>query len=180
MYGTGDLVRYQPDGNLEYIGRIDHQIKLRGFRIELGEIESKLLDHEAVDKAVVIIREDQPGDKRLVAYIVTDKPPESSELKAHLQTSLPAYMVPAAFVFMTALPLTPNGKLDRKALPAPEWGSENEYTAPRNDLEQQLADIWADILGIETRLVFTMISLSLVATRYWRLASSRVFAKSLI
>jgi len=148
MYGTGDLVRYRPDGNLEYIGRIDHQIKLRGFRIELGEIETALVEHPAISKAVVIIREDQPGDKRLVGYAVTEGLIDSAELHAMLAETLPAYMVPSAFVLLPELPLTPNGKLDRKALPVPQWTSSQEYVAPRNQLEMALAGIFADLLGM--------------------------------
>ena len=127
---------------------IDHQIKLRGFRIELGEIETALVEHPAVNKAVVIIREDQPGDKRLVGYIVTDSVIDSAELHALLAETLPAYMVPSAFVLLPELPLTPNGKLDRKALPVPEWTSSQEYVAPRNQLETELAGIFADLLGV--------------------------------
>jgi len=169
LYRTGDLVRYRADGNLEYIGRIDHQIKLRGFRIELGEIEASLINHPAIEKAVVIIREDQPGDKRLVAYVVTDQQLSSAEMSQHLRNNLPAYMVPGAFVLLAELPLTPNGKLDRKALPVPEQDSAQETVAPRNDLEQQLADIWCDVLGINNVGIndnfFDLGGHSLLATR---------------
>ncbi len=122
MYRTGDLGRYLPDGNIEYLGRNDDQVKIRGFRIELGEIEAKLARHEALKETVVLAREDIPGDKRLVAYFTQHSPDEAVDietLRTHLQTQLPAYMVPAAYVRLDALPLTPNGKLDRKALPAP-------------------------------------------------------------
>src|SRR6185436_484472 len=127
LYKTGDLARYREDGTIEYLGRIDQQVKLRGYRIELGEIEATLARHRAVREAVVLAREDLPGDKRLVAYVVltTDdrRPPTTAEvhssfaeeLRAFLSTHLPAYMLPAAFVFVDALPLTPGGKLDRRA-----------------------------------------------------------------
>ncbi|MBL0846043.1 AMP-binding enzyme, partial [Pseudomonas mediterranea] len=120
MYKTGDLGRYLPDGNIEYLGRNDDQVKIRGFRIELGEIEAKLAQHDAVKEAVVLAREDVPGDKRLVAYFTQAEAVDIEALRTHLQAQLPAYMVPVAYVHLDALPLTPNGKLDRKALPAPE------------------------------------------------------------
>src|SRR4029078_2007168 len=122
---TVDLGRWRPDGNIEYIGRIDHQVKIRGFRIELGEIESTLLKKSSVREAVVLAREDTPGDKRLVAYVVLNEgvsPDDmSNTLRNDLKQTLPDYMVPSAFVVMDAFPLTPNGKLDRKDLPAPEY-----------------------------------------------------------
>jgi myxalamid-type nonribosomal peptide synthetase MxaA len=155
LYRTGDRVRWRPDGQLEFLGRIDHQVKIRGFRIEPGEIEARLLLHPAVKEAAVIAREDRPGDPRLVAYCVLsategrDAMPEI--LREFLKTTLPDYMVPAAFVALERLPLTPNGKLDRKALPAPDIAGQfaQRYAAPRNDLETRLARLWAELLKIE-------------------------------
>ncbi|HEX6289615.1 MAG TPA: amino acid adenylation domain-containing protein, partial [Herpetosiphonaceae bacterium] len=192
LYRTGDLARYLPDGNVEFLGRADHQVKLRGFRIELGEIEAVLLQHPAVQEAIVVAREDASAsggraDVRLVAYIVgeeqgnkgtreqkehqtihspspmqgeragagedllpTPNPrPLAPDLRAYLQERLPAYMVPSAFVFLDALPLNANGKLDRRALPAPEWsGTEQRasFVGPRSELEEVLAEIWAELL----------------------------------
>ncbi len=154
MYKTGDLGRYLPDGNIEFLGRIDLQVKIRGFRIEPGEIESTLLRCEEVRDAVVLAREDVPGDKRLVAYVV---PKESGciavdDLRALLQMSLPEYMMPASWVFLGALPLDPNGKIDRKALPAPEATRADldvEYVAPRTPTEELLASIWAEVLKVD-------------------------------
>ncbi len=154
LYRTGDLTRFLPDGNIEYISRIDHQVKIRGFRIELGEIESVLSSHAGVDKAAVIVREDNPGDKRLVAYIISEnkETPKASSLRSHLQEKLPEYMVPSAFVFLDKLPLTPNGKLDRKALPAPDAGGielQTEYKPPHNEAERIIAAVWKDVLHVD-------------------------------
>ncbi len=152
LYRTGDLARYRPDGNLEYLGRLDHQVKIRGFRIELGEVEAALVRHPQVREVVVVAQEDTPGDKRLVGYVVGEEPaPTGEELRAQLKKVLPEYMVPAAFVFLDALPLTPNGKVDRKALPAPDVGSQlaHRYVAPRNPTEEILVGIWAEVLGAE-------------------------------
>ncbi|WP_284343867.1 thioesterase domain-containing protein, partial [Dyella mobilis] len=152
MYRSGDLARYLPDGNLVFLGRNDHQVKIRGFRIELGEIEARLAEHDAIRDAVVLAREDVPGDKRLVAYVTTEG--ENSDLaaalRAHLSARLPDYMVPSAFVQLEALPLTPNGKLDRKALPAPdgEAYARHVYEAPQGDIERILATLWEELLGI--------------------------------
>jgi amino acid adenylation domain-containing protein/non-ribosomal peptide synthase protein (TIGR01720 family) len=146
LYRTGDRVRWRADGTLEYLGRLDEQVKIRGFRIELGEIESALLDHEGVREAAVVVREDEPGDRRIVAYVVGGAPAEA--LRGHLQERLPDYMVPTAFVAVDALPLTPNGKLDRKALPAPTYATA-EFVAPRTPVEAALARIWADVLRLE-------------------------------
>ncbi|WP_425274976.1 amino acid adenylation domain-containing protein [Pseudomonas corrugata] len=151
MYKTGDLGRYLPDGNIEYLGRNDDQVKIRGFRIELGEIEAKLAQHEAVKEAVVLAREDVPGDKRLVAYFTQSEVVDIEALRIHLQGQLPEYMVPVAYVLLATLPLTPNGKLDRKALPAPDLDSviTRGYEAPRGEIETTLAQIWQDLLGLQ-------------------------------
>ncbi len=158
LYKTGDLARYLPDGNIEFLGRRDHQVKIRGFRIELSEVESALAQHPAVQQTVVMVREDVPGDKRLVAYIVPNDPssifyPKSfiqNQLRRFLRRKLPDYMVPSAFVLLDALPLTPNGKVDRRALPAPDRfrpEPEETFVAPRNELELQLTKIWEQVLG---------------------------------
>jgi amino acid adenylation domain-containing protein/non-ribosomal peptide synthase protein (TIGR01720 family) len=150
LYRTGDLARYLSDGNIEFLGRIDNQVKVRGYRIELGEIESTLSQHPAIRESVVLAREDSPGDKRLVAYVAVTDPAADlpDQLRAHLRERLPEYMVPAAFVSLEQLPLTPNGKVDRKALPAPEYAGA-EYVAPRNATEEKLAAIWAKVLKRE-------------------------------
>ena len=150
IYRTGDLARYRRNGNIEYLGRLDHQVKLRGFRIELGEIESVLSQHEGVKQTVVVAREDQPGNKQLVAYVVpTSTAPSPSDLRKFLQQTLPDFMVPAVFVNMDALPRTPNGKIDRRALPPPNLNRDAQRirVAPRDDLETQLVNIWAGMLG---------------------------------
>ena len=151
LYRTGDLVRYRADGNIEFLGRIDTQVKVRGFRIELGEIESGLGSHPAVKETVVLAREDTPGEKRLVAYVVgKTEAPSAAALKEHLAGRLPSYMVPTHFVMLETLPLTENGKVDRRALPAPEGsGLETAYVAPRNATEEKLARIWAEVLKVE-------------------------------
>ncbi|MGD7376158.1 amino acid adenylation domain-containing protein, partial [Ralstonia pseudosolanacearum] len=151
MYKTGDLGRWLPDGSLEYQGRADAQVKLRGFRIELGEIEARLLQCAGVSEAVVTVREDAPGEQRLVAYYVSGEAIEAQTLREQLQASLPEYMVPAAYVRLEHLPLTPNGKLDRKGLPAPEGQAyaSTAYEAPQGEVEQTLAGIWQTLLGVE-------------------------------
>jgi amino acid adenylation domain-containing protein len=152
LYRTGDRARWRADGTLEFLGRLDHQLKVRGFRIEPGEIETTLVRHPGVRKVVVIGREQTPGDVRLVAYVVPDTPPPSSEdLQAFLQQRLPGYLVPDAIVMLDALPLTPNGKLDRGALPAPddERPTRGGYLPPRTPVEELLAGIWATVLQLE-------------------------------
>jgi hypothetical protein len=154
LYRTGDLVRYLPDGNLEYLGRLDHQVKIRGFRIELGEIETTLGQHPAVRDAVVLAREDTPGDQRIVAYLVlqAEQAVGVDDLRRLLREKLPSFMLPSAFVILDALPLTPNGKVDRKALPPPEQTRpelDESFIAPRNPAEEAIAGIWAEVLQIE-------------------------------
>jgi amino acid adenylation domain-containing protein len=153
LYKTGDWVCALPDGNLEYAERIDQQVKIRGFRIELGEIETALYQHAQVREAVVIAREDDPGNKRLVAYFVTNeaKPPTASEFRQHLQQTLPDYMIPAIFVQLPSLPLTPNCKIDRRALPAPSGTRvelDDHFVAPQDELELQLTEIWEQVLKV--------------------------------
>ncbi|HSN85880.1 MAG TPA: amino acid adenylation domain-containing protein, partial [Thermoanaerobaculia bacterium] len=152
LYRTGDRARYRPDGNLEFLGRRDHQVKIRGFRIELGEIEAALSTLAGVQEAVVVVREDRTGDRRLVAYVVG--PATVEDLRPPLRERLPDYMVPAVFVKLAALPLTPNGKVDRKALLSREAAPEQQrpedgYLAPRTPVEEILAGIWAELLGLE-------------------------------
>ncbi|SEE64694.1 amino acid adenylation domain-containing protein [Streptomyces sp. 2112.3] len=156
LYRTGDLARVLPDGNLDFVSRADHQVKLRGYRIEPGEIEAVLTEDPAVAEAVALVREDTPGDKRLVAYLVrapgTEDPALApARLRELLGTRLPEYMVPSAFVTLDALPLTANGKLDRTALPAPERAATavGEHVAPRDDAEHAMATIWSEVLGLE-------------------------------
>ncbi|MCW5617760.1 MAG: amino acid adenylation domain-containing protein [Nitrosomonas sp.] len=154
IFKTGDLARYKADGTLECLGRIDHQIKLRGFRIELGEIESLIEKLNGIKQSVVIAREDIPGDKRLVAYVVVsdESARNSNQIIAQLKNHLPDYMLPSICVFLDTMPLTPNGKIDRKTLPVPSGqeriGKSNSYVAPRNDLEITLVGIWEKILGV--------------------------------
>ena len=169
LYRSGDLARYLSDGDIEYIGRIDQQVKIRGFRIELGEIEALLYAHAAVREAVVMIGEDAPGEKRLVAYIVNDQDQATTigELRDYLKQKLPEYMIPASFVMMDALPLTTHGKVDRRALPAfssvrPESGK--GFMTPGTLEEEVLADIWAEVLGLNV-LACRIISLIWGATR---------------
>ncbi|MEH1989362.1 amino acid adenylation domain-containing protein [Nostoc sp.] len=154
LYKTGDLARYLPDGNLEYLGRIDHQVKIRGFRIELGEIENALLKHPAVQKIVVLAREDKPRVQQLVAYIVLlpDQMLTTSELRSYLKELLPAYMVPGVFIFLDTLPLLPNGKVNRRALPVPEDlrpALTTTYQVPQSEMEQQIAKLWQEVLHLE-------------------------------
>jgi len=158
IYKTGDLARWLEDGTIEFLGRLDQQVKIRGFRIELAEIENRLLDHQDIREAIVIDRESKNGEKYLCAYIV----PEDinyfdingfqslvTQLRSYLSRALPDYMIPAYFVRLHHIPLNPNGKLDRKALPEPEVNVKEALIPPGNELEKNLADIWAEILGIE-------------------------------
>ncbi|HWJ51151.1 MAG TPA: amino acid adenylation domain-containing protein, partial [Solirubrobacteraceae bacterium] len=154
LYRTGDLVRRRESGTLEFLGRIDQQVKLRGFRIELGEIEAVLDSHHDVSGAVAVVREDSPGDQRLVAYVVSavERTVDSEQLRRLCKTRLPPFMVPSAFVSLDAFPVTANGKLDRSALPAPDGSRpdlERTYAAPETPVEQSLASIWSEILGVE-------------------------------
>jgi amino acid adenylation domain-containing protein len=151
LYRTGDVGLWGADGNVEYLGRADGQVKVRGFRIEPGEIDATLATHPAVSHATVLIREDHPGDQRLIAYLIPD--PDQSvtaeDLRAYLTQSLPAYMVPAGFVFLEQFPITSNGKLDRKALPAPEFTGDGDDTQPCSPTEEILAEMWAEVLGVD-------------------------------
>jgi aryl carrier-like protein len=153
LYKTGDRARYWADGRIEFLGRGDTQVKVRGFRVELGEIEAVLGRHPTLQAAVVIVQERGPGDSRLVAYVVPREAvaPPGPELQTYLRGKLPEYMVPGAYVPLTALPLTPNGKVDRRALPAPEGrprdGGPDE--APRTAMEGWLAEVWQEVLGVE-------------------------------
>ncbi|MFN6560839.1 MAG: amino acid adenylation domain-containing protein [Nostoc sp. ChiSLP01] len=154
IYKTGDLGRWLADGTIEFLGRIDHQVKIRGFRIELGEIEALLAQHPAVRETVVIAREDSPGNKRLVAYVVpqTEVVGVQDNLRCFMQEKLPEHMIPRAFVVLEALPLTPNGKVDRRALPAPEQTQQplsETFIPPRTFVEEMVVNIWSKILGIE-------------------------------
>ncbi|MFW9261611.1 amino acid adenylation domain-containing protein [Nostoc sp. CALU 546] len=153
LYKTGDLARRLPDGNIEFIGRIDTQVKIRGFRIELAEIEAILIQHSDIQQVVVTAREDEPGNKYLVAYLVTkDNQPTPSTVRNFLKKKLPDYMIPAIFVFIEAFPLTPNGKTDRRALPAPDTSQRNlevDFVAPRTPTEQELATIWVEVLKVK-------------------------------
>jgi amino acid adenylation domain-containing protein len=158
LYRTGDLARYLPDGNIQFIGRVDQQVKLRGLRIELGEIETALSQHPEVRETVVILREDRPGDKRLIAYLVM-KPSEdeetlvtASQWRQYLKERLPEYMIPSAFVGLEQLPLTNTGKIDRRNLPAPELTRSDmgeTYVEPQTAVQKKLSDLWLEVLGIE-------------------------------
>jgi amino acid adenylation domain-containing protein len=155
MYRTGDLARYLPDGNIEFLGRLDEQVKVRGFRIELGEIETVLCQHEGVREAIVVARADAHGGNRLVAYVVGGEAgvPTAGELRRYLKNTLPEYMIPSAFVALDALPLTPNGKVDRRRLPETDDGArpelEEAYVAPRSTLERDITTVWQEVLGVE-------------------------------
>ncbi|MGZ4135760.1 MAG: non-ribosomal peptide synthetase, partial [Tumebacillaceae bacterium] len=154
LYKTGDLARFLPDGSIQYLGRIDHQVKIRGYRVELGEIEVALTSHPTVREAVVTVSEEVPGLTRLVGYIVPENGqiPAGTELRTYLQERLPEYMVPSAFVVLSAFPLSANGKVDRRALPAPDENSlvrEQDYVAPRTPVEEVVAMIWGEVLGLD-------------------------------
>ncbi len=151
LFRTGDLARYLLDGNIEFVDRADHQIKLRGFRIELGEIEAVVRQHSAVRETIVVIHENDSGDKQLVGYVVPsqEQSPTVAELCNFLNQKLPNYMIPSAFVFLSALPLTPNGKVDRRALPAPNGTRLELVVAPRTPVERQIAAIWTEVLKLE-------------------------------
>jgi thioesterase domain-containing protein len=187
LYRTGDLARFKEDGNVEFLGRIDHQVKIRGFRIELGEIEAVLEQHPAIRQAVVIAREDTPEDKRLVAYLIPN--PECSvkpeDLRKHAGKQLPDYMLPSAFVKMVELPLTQNGKVDRKALPAPtarDFESGGEYVAARDAIERKLVRLWEEVLGVNpisvTANFFDLGGRSIIAARLFT-KILRTFGKEL-
>ncbi|MCC2650942.1 MAG: hypothetical protein K0Q60_1097 [Microvirga sp.] len=182
IYKTGDRARYRSDGAIELLGRLDHQVKVRGFRIELGEIEAILLEHPDVRESVVVPNEDPSGHKRLVAYVVAcrDPAPASGELRRVLSERLPDYMVPAAFVVLSALPLTPNGKVDRRALPAPEGDGQRAraHVAPRTPAEEIVAGVWSDVLGLERVGVqdnfFDLGGHSLLLAKVWSKLRERV------
>ncbi|RPE04909.1 non-ribosomal peptide synthetase, partial [Paenibacillus polymyxa] len=150
MYRTGDLARWMPDGNIEYLGRIDHQVKIRGYRIELGEVEAQILKVEDVQEVIVLAQADEQGQNQLVAYYVAEREVSAGELRSLLGEELPNYMVPSFLVQLEQMPLTPNGKIDRKALPAPEGSLQTgaDYVAPRTWVEVKLAQIWQDVLGL--------------------------------
>ncbi|MFC1814851.1 non-ribosomal peptide synthetase, partial [Thermodesulfobacteriota bacterium] len=154
IYKTGDLVRYRPDGNIEYLNRIDNQVKVRGFRIELGEIETVMTEHDAVAQGIVTVKEARPGDARLIAFVVTLPGHDLTvtELRRHLRGRLPEYMIPNHMVEIDALPLTPAGKIDRKGMPAPfsiGGDGEDEYVAPSTESEVFLAKMWQEVLGTD-------------------------------
>lgn len=182
IYWTGDLAKYREDGVIEFLGRVDHQVKIRGYRIELGEIETALGAHPWLREAVVIVREDTPGDQRLVAYIVAkQKAPSASELRDYLRRSLPEYMVPNDIVSLDRLPLTPNGKIDRKQLPTPSQmttAQAVEYVAPTEGLQQLIANIWQETLKLQSVSVkdnfFDLGGHSLLIVRVHQLLKERI------
>jgi acyl carrier protein len=154
LYCTGDLARLLPDGSVEFLGRTDHQVKIRGFRIETGEIETALCQHPAVTEAVALAREDAPGDKRLVAYVIPAPSftPTVSELRQYLKEQLPDYMIPSAVILLEQFPRTPNGKLDRTSLPSPDRARprlDEGFVLPSSPVEKTIAGIWAEMLGFD-------------------------------
>ena len=153
LYKTGDVARWLPDGNIEFIGRKDQQVKIRGFRIELGEIESRLLNHEEITRAAVMARENKGGDPSLCAYIVSSKELPITDLKEYLSTVLPNYMMPSNFVQLEKMPLTSSGKVDRRALSGVEVKTGSEYAAPRDEIEEKMVGIWAEVLGVEKDII---------------------------
>ncbi|HEX6038205.1 non-ribosomal peptide synthetase, partial [Longimicrobium sp.] len=176
MYRTGDRARWQADGNLMILGRTDTQVKIRGYRVELGEVESVLRRHDGVRACVVIVREDRPGDRRLVAYVAGDA--DTAVLRGHLRERLPDYMVPDAFVRLDALPATAAGKLDARTLPAPDYRVHGGREEPRNEVEAALVHLWEDLLGVggisPTRDFFELGGNSLLALRLSTLVNRRL------
>ena len=153
LYKTGDLARYLPDGNIQFLGRVDHQVKIRGYRIELGEIEAVLSRHQGIKDVVVSVSEETSGDKRLVAYVIPKegKTPQNNELNEFLKKNLPEYMIPSFFVMMDAFPLTPSGKVSRRGLKSPKKikrDGEIPLAAPRTPTEAEMTTIWMDVLGV--------------------------------
>jgi acyl-coenzyme A synthetase/AMP-(fatty) acid ligase/acyl carrier protein len=154
LYKTGDLARYREDGILEYLGRVDNQVKVRGYRIELGEIEATLASDPRVKSCAVLVREDEPGNKQLVGYVVPreGQAPTTEDLQEFVKQKLPEYMAPSQFVFLDSIPLTTNGKVDRKALPAPTYGNVSEgkdFAAPQTETQKAIADIWSKLMKLE-------------------------------
>jgi acyl carrier protein len=152
LYRTGDLARFLPDGNIEFMGRIDHQVKIRGFRVEPAEIEAMVKQYPSVKQNVVLPYEDQSGEKRLAAYVVAEKPIKAEDLRAFLLQQLPEYMVPSAFLMLDSIPLTANGKVDMRALPSAEHGqsqAEREFISPRTPEEEKVVAIWTEVLKLD-------------------------------
>jgi surfactin family lipopeptide synthetase A len=186
VYKTGDLVRYLPDGNIEFLGRIDHQVKIRGFRIELGEIEAVLREHPAVKETVVVAQGETAGEKRVVAYIVPrNEAPSTTELRDFLRVKLPEYMLPSVFVSLSSLPLTPNGKVNRRALPVPnqaDFAPPEQLVVPKDELESQLVNIWEGVLNLRpigiTHNFFELGGHSLLAVKLMR-RIEQTFGKNL-
>ncbi|PWN68629.1 hypothetical protein C1631_018305, partial [Chryseobacterium phosphatilyticum] len=173
LYRTGDLVRWLPNGELEYVGRNDFQVKIRGYRIELGEIENTLLGYSEIRQVAILAKENKSGLKYLAAYYVSDSPIDSELLSEYLSTSLPDYMVPNAFVHLTALPVTINGKLDRKALPEPDFTGSKEYTAPETTLQKQLCKVYGEVLGLDVDTIS-------IHDDFFRLGGNSIMAIKLI